>query len=366
MFAGMKDEMILVVRRELFDRLGAFQGLDFEVDRYLPALLDRANNFFTPRPPAETDPWPLIWKPPTAPMKSLSSRMLVCWMMLASKTFPPTKTRSKRYPSSKTESWLAAVLSPAMIDSLEPEAARIAVSLSDMKVNCWCQFTIIRSPLISVMAQALGKAFVSLCAVSVGSTCWNDAILSASVAFSAASSPLVSVAPTVEQSFAPPSARNATDQPAGSVGGVTPGAEVAPNEKAGKGFLNHLGRASQDANPELSRLALKLATGAGKTTVMAMLIAWQSVNAVRRPQSRRFTRGFLVVTPGITIKDRLRVLQPNDPRMSGDRLAGSDDCIDTGRGLAADLDEAKLAPLKQPRPHLREITADDVRVHFQL
>ena len=46
---------------------------------------------------------------------------------------------------------------------------------------------------------------------------------------------------------------------------------------------------------------------------MAMLIAWQTVNAVRRPQSSRFTRGFLVVTPGITIKDRLRVLQPNDP-----------------------------------------------------
>ncbi len=41
---------------------------------------------------------------------------------------------------------------------------------------------------------------------------------------------------------------------------------------------------------------------------MAMLIAWQTINAVRRPQSRRFTRGFLVVTPGITIKDRLRVL----------------------------------------------------------
>ena len=60
-------------------------------------------------------------------------------------------------------------------------------------------------------------------------------------------------------------------------------------------------------------LALKLATGAGKTTVMAMLIAWQTINAVRRPQSSRFTRGFLVVTPGITIKDRLRVLQPNDP-----------------------------------------------------
>jgi hypothetical protein len=61
------------------------------------------------------------------------------------------------------------------------------------------------------------------------------------------------------------------------------------------------------------RLALKLATGAGKTTVMAMLIAWQTINAVRRPDSKRFSRGFLVVTPGLTIKDRLRVLQPNDP-----------------------------------------------------
>jgi type III restriction enzyme len=89
--------------------------------------------------------------------------------------------------------------------------------------------------------------------------------------------------------------------------------EVAPNERAGKGFLDHLVNANNDANPELMRLALKLATGAGKTTVMAMLIAWQTVNAMRRAQSKRFTRGFLVVTPGITIKDRLRVLYPNDP-----------------------------------------------------
>jgi type III restriction enzyme len=89
--------------------------------------------------------------------------------------------------------------------------------------------------------------------------------------------------------------------------------EVAPNDRHGKVFLDHLARANHDANPELSRVALKLATGAGKTTLMAMLIAWQTVNAVRRPQGKRFTRGFLVVTPGITIKDRLRVLQPNDP-----------------------------------------------------
>ncbi len=89
--------------------------------------------------------------------------------------------------------------------------------------------------------------------------------------------------------------------------------EVAPQSKNGKRLLDHLASASRDANPELLRLALKLATGAGKTTVMAMLIAWQTINAVRRSGSKHFTRGFLVCAPGLTIKDRLRVLQPNDP-----------------------------------------------------
>ncbi|MCG7852293.1 MAG: DEAD/DEAH box helicase family protein, partial [Methanosarcinaceae archaeon] len=95
--------------------------------------------------------------------------------------------------------------------------------------------------------------------------------------------------------------------------------EVAPKVgkagkigKAGKDFLEHIAAANEQANPELLRIALKLATGAGKTTVMAMIIAWQTINAVRRPNSRKFTRGFLVVTPGITIRDRLRVLLPND------------------------------------------------------
>jgi type III restriction enzyme len=60
-------------------------------------------------------------------------------------------------------------------------------------------------------------------------------------------------------------------------------------------ILDHLTNANQDANPELMRLALKLATGAGKTTVMAMLIAWQTINAVRHPNSKKFTRGFLIV-----------------------------------------------------------------------
>lgn len=89
--------------------------------------------------------------------------------------------------------------------------------------------------------------------------------------------------------------------------------EVAPLSRTGKALLDNLNAVNQAANPLLSRLALKLATGAGKTTVMAMLIAWQTINAVRRPGSKTFSRGFLLVAPGLTIRDRLRVLQPNDP-----------------------------------------------------
>jgi type III restriction enzyme len=90
--------------------------------------------------------------------------------------------------------------------------------------------------------------------------------------------------------------------------------EVAPQiGKVGKSFLEHLAASNEHANPGLYRLALKLATGAGKTTVMAMIIAWQTINAVRKPASKKFTRGFLVVTPGLTIRDRLRVLKPHDP-----------------------------------------------------
>ncbi|MCC6002432.1 MAG: DEAD/DEAH box helicase family protein [Pararhodobacter sp.] len=90
--------------------------------------------------------------------------------------------------------------------------------------------------------------------------------------------------------------------------------EVAPKLGArAKKFWAHIEGGNAQANPELMRLALKWATWAVKTTVMAMLIAWQTVNAVRHPTSKQFTRGFLIVAPGITIKDRLRVLLPNDP-----------------------------------------------------
>ncbi len=52
----MKEEMILVVRRSLLDQLGSFQGLVFDVDKYLPSLLARENNFFMRRAEAENDP----------------------------------------------------------------------------------------------------------------------------------------------------------------------------------------------------------------------------------------------------------------------------------------------------------------------
>lgn len=92
--------------------------------------------------------------------------------------------------------------------------------------------------------------------------------------------------------------------------------EVAPKlnkGSVGEKVWKHLKAANGEANPELLRIALKLATGTGKTTVMAMIIAWQAINAARRKNSTSFTNGFLIVTPGITIKDRLRVLLPNDP-----------------------------------------------------
>lgn len=88
--------------------------------------------------------------------------------------------------------------------------------------------------------------------------------------------------------------------------------EVATKNARHKKFWAHVEGANAQANPELVRLALKLATGAGKTTVMAMLIAWHTVNAVRHPNTKTFSRSFLIVAPGITIRDRLRVLLPQD------------------------------------------------------
>ena len=52
----MKEEMVLVVRRSVLESLGIFQGLEFDIDRYLARILSREHNFFTPRSSAESDP----------------------------------------------------------------------------------------------------------------------------------------------------------------------------------------------------------------------------------------------------------------------------------------------------------------------
>ncbi|MGH7680025.1 MAG: DEAD/DEAH box helicase family protein, partial [Gemmatimonadaceae bacterium] len=89
-------------------------------------------------------------------------------------------------------------------------------------------------------------------------------------------------------------------------------------EVAGKYGDAWIANALRDANatggnPDLFRIAHKMATGSGKTVVMAMLIAWQALNKFANAQDARFTDAFLIICPGLTIRDRLRVLWPNDP-----------------------------------------------------
>ena len=61
---------------------------------------------------------------------------------------------------------------------------------------------------------------------------------------------------------------------------------------------------------EFRRLCAKMATGTGKTVVMAMVIAWHVLNKVTYSQDTRFAKNVLVVAPGLTIRSRLAVLEP--------------------------------------------------------
>jgi type III restriction enzyme len=61
------------------------------------------------------------------------------------------------------------------------------------------------------------------------------------------------------------------------------------------------------------RLCSKMGTGTGKTTVMAMIITWQVLNALTYPKRNKdFSRAIFIVAPGLTVKDRLRVLIPSE------------------------------------------------------
>ena len=64
---------------------------------------------------------------------------------------------------------------------------------------------------------------------------------------------------------------------------------------------------------DFARLCSKMATGSGKTVVMAMVIAWHVLNKVAYPQDARFSKNVLVVAPGLTVRSRLAVLEPSHP-----------------------------------------------------
>jgi type III restriction enzyme len=88
--------------------------------------------------------------------------------------------------------------------------------------------------------------------------------------------------------------------------------EVAGRHASYADWRKRLEPENEAHNSGLPRAALKMATGSGKTIVMAMLIAWQTLNKQYAPRDARFTNRFLIIAPGITIRDRLRVLLPED------------------------------------------------------
>ncbi len=85
----------------------------------------------------------------------------------------------------------------------------------------------------------------------------------------------------------------------------------------------------------IQRLCSKMATGTGKTVVMAMLIAWQVLNKVSNAQDTRYSKNVLAIAPGLTIKRRLQVLLPSNPGNYYDEFnivpTGMSDALRQGR-----------------------------------
>ena len=86
--------------------------------------------------------------------------------------------------------------------------------------------------------------------------------------------------------------------------------EIQPPE-----LIRKLADINGEYNAGIDRLCHKMATGTGKTLAMAMIILWQAANHRSNPQDSRFTNRFLMLTPGITVKERLEAsLNPREPR----------------------------------------------------
>lgn len=87
---------------------------------------------------------------------------------------------------------------------------------------------------------------------------------------------------------------------------------------------------------EWERQCLKLATGTGKTIIMAMIIVWQVLNKLANPKDVRFSKNILVIAPGLTVRDRLQVLLPQNE----DNFYNSFDIVDSV--MWQDLLQAKI------------------------
>ena len=100
------------------------------------------------------------------------------------------------------------------------------------------------------------------------------------------------------------------------------------------------------------RICNKMATGSGKTAVMAMIITWQTLNSLTYPKRNKdFSRAIFIVAPGLTVRERLQVLQPGNPLNAYDEFS-----LCPSAALREKLNQAvvvidnwhALMPLKQP------------------
>lgn len=100
------------------------------------------------------------------------------------------------------------------------------------------------------------------------------------------------------------------------------------------------------------RVCNKMATGTGKTAVMAMVITWQVLNALTYPKRNKdFSRAIFIVAPGLTVKERLQVLYPGNPANYYDEFG-----LCPSEALRQKLNQAELLvenwhslmPLKEP------------------
>ena len=112
------------------------------------------------------------------------------------------------------------------------------------------------------------------------------------------------------------------------------------------------------------RLCSKMATGTGKTTVMAMIIAWQVVNALTYPQRKEFSRAVFIVTPGLTVKERLQVLHPSHAQNYYDEfnILPSPAYRDKLNQVALLIENwHSLMPLKQPERSVKKLGPESDR-----